>query len=680
MDIKRILTALLISAAVMFLLLRFFPDLFGSKPAATNSSAATMPSETATQAATAASTATAMASAPAPLVATENAPPPIAPQQFIHLGSAARGAPYKLELVVNNVHASVEVVQLNIGDYAETVQKKDPLTLLKADPRAPLEPFATTNIKVDGADVSLLKNLAGAPLTWYVDKDQTSDVKTTLYAIIYTDMTFKKPWLRVEKTFQIDPASYDVTISHRVVNQTATPVNVQIDQMGPTSLWNKPPDDLRSDSRTFQTATYNKIDQYLYTEKDTTKLVYQRDVAKSGADMTRYGPLGGFGGDDRTVWVAASNRFFTTIVRPLPRFGALAEPLRHGGAVGQIDYLDSAQMVQLYIDSAEPAESIAGTFFAGKPLTISANDSATMALSVFMGPKKKQILTGDSGAPPTSSAYAYNIYEYMGVIQIARGGCYSIIPFIPKLAFIILQLLDWIHYVTFNWGIATIILVIIVRLLMHPLTRSSQINMAKMQQKMAAIQPELERVKKKYPKDTTMQNQEKMRVFKENNINPAGSILGCLPMMLQMPIWAALYAGLAIDIDLRQAGFIPGWITDLANPDMIIGRLSHPYFTAPLLGAVYGLNLLPILLGLVFFFQMRYSMKSAPKPADEQTAQTQKISQFMFLLFPIMLYNAPSGLNLYIFSSSVAGFFDTWLIRRHMKAMGILPAAMSPTL
>jgi YidC/Oxa1 family membrane protein insertase len=676
MDMKRFSTALLISATVMLAIMWLKPEwLGGGKPAEqvqTPAAGTTAPAGPATVANT--------GSGPAEAAAVEHAAPPIAPQQSIHLGSALAGKPYKMELVVNNVHASVELVQLNIGDYAETVQKKDPLTLLKADPKASLEPFATTGVKVEGAEISLLKNLSGAPLTWYVDKDQTTDTKATLYALVYTDLSFKTVWLRVEKTFQIDPKSYDVTISHRVLNLTGKPVNVQIDQMGPSSLWNKPPDDLRSDSRTFQTATYNKADGFVYTDKDTTKLVYQPAITKSGADMATLGPLGGFGGDDRVVWIAASNRFFTTIVRPLPRSGAPAEPLKYGGAVGQIDFLDSAQMQQLYIDPTNPAESIAGTRFTGKAVTVAANDSATMGLSVFMGPKKKQILAGDAGAGPTTAAYAYSIYEYMGVIQIARGGCYSIMPFIPKLAFVILNMLDWIHMVTRNWGVATIILVIIVRLLMHPLTRSSQISMAKMQQKMAAIQPELERIKKKYPKDPTMQNQEKMRVFKENNVNPAGSILGCLPMMLQMPIWAALYAGLAIDIDLRQAGFIPGWISDLANPDMVVGRLSHPYFTLPILGAVYGLNLLPILLGLVFFFQMRYSMKNAPKPADEQQAQTQKMSQYMFLLFPIMLYNAPSGLNLYIFASSIAGFFDTWLIRKHMKAKGILPAAMSPTL
>jgi YidC/Oxa1 family membrane protein insertase len=112
-------------------------------------------------------------------------------------------------------------------------------------------------------------------------------------------------------------------------------------------------------------------------------------------------------------------------------------------------------------------------------------------------------------------------------------------------------------------------------------------------------------------------------------------------------------------------------------------------FTIPLLGIpIFGLNVLPLLLGLVFFLQMRISMNQqkqlkAGKPRtemDDQQAQTQKMSQFMFLLFPIMLYNAPSGLNLYIFASSVAGFFDTWLIRRHMKEKGILPAQMGPSL
>jgi YidC/Oxa1 family membrane protein insertase len=145
-----------------------------------------------------------------------------------------------------------------------------------------------------------------------------------------------------------------------------------------------------------------------------------------------------------------------------------------------------------------------------------------------------------------------------------------------------------------------------------------------------------------------------------------------------MPIWAALYSGLRTDIDLRHASFIPGWINDLSYPDTIfpatLNALGHPLFSIPLVGDIYGLNLLPLLLAGVFFFQMKVNTATQPKPADEQQAQMQKMSSYMIFLFPLFLYNAPSGLNLYIFASTMGGLFDTWLVRKTLKKRGILPA------
>jgi len=671
MDLKKFSTSLMISALVMLALMYIKPDWFGGK-------AALPPAQP-----------SGIVQAPAPVLpgaaAPTNQPPtlsagtqgaalPIAAPQTLTLGSAAHGAHYKLELVVNNVRASVQRVQLCVDDYAATVKKQQPLLLLQADERA-LAPFATTEVRINGLRFPLLDAPSGAPLTWYVDKEHTTDTQATLYVILYTDSTLKTPWVRVEKVFQIDPKSYDVTINHHVQNLTGQAINVQVDQMGPSNLWNKPPDDYRTDSRTYQTAVYDKDKQYLFTDGGGVKLVYQTALAKP---TSKAEDLGSFQGNQRMVWLAASNRFFTAIVRPMAPAGAAADPLRDGRGIPQADFVQSAQALPLYYDTL-PTNSITGVQIFGKPVLVAANGSRDLPLNVYLGPKKREILDGSATAPAGSDAYTYNLYGYTGVIQITRGSC-SFMTF-PMVAWAILDGLNFIHRFTLgNWGVAIIILVIFVRLLLHPLTRSSQVNMAKMQHKMAEIQPELERIKRKYPKDNAKQQQEKMAVFKEHKINPAGSVLGCLPMLLQMPIWAALYSGLAIDIDLRHAGFIPGWITDLSNPDTLFAHVDGPYVTLPLLGPVYGLNLLPLLLALVFFVQMRYSMKNAPKPADEQQAQTQKISQYMFLLFPVMLYNAPSGLNLYIFASSIGGFFDTWLIRRHMKEKGLLPAQMGPTL
>jgi YidC/Oxa1 family membrane protein insertase len=226
----------------------------------------------------------------------------------------------------------------------------------------------------------------------------------------------------------------------------------------------------------------------------------------------------------------------------------------------------------------------------------------------------------------------------------------------------------------------------VVRALLHPLTRASQVNMAKMGKQMREVQPQLEAMKKKYADNQKKQSEEMMRIYRENKINPAGGIMGCLPMLIQMPIWAALYSGLRMDIDLRHAFFIPGWINDLSNPDTVFPtggiNLAIPWQTIPFLGwPIYGLNLLPLLLAAVFYFQMKVSMATQPKPADEQQAQMAKMSQYMIFIFPLFLYNAPSGLNLYIFASTMGGLLDTYIVRKALRKQGILAptASLLPT-
>jgi YidC/Oxa1 family membrane protein insertase len=237
-------------------------------------------------------------------------------------------------------------------------------------------------------------------------------------------------------------------------------------------------------------------------------------------------------------------------------------------------------------------------------------------------------------------------------------------------------MLEKIHYVTLgNYGVAIMLLVILVRLALHPLTRYSQVNMARFQKQLKDIKPELDKIKKKY-KGTELR-EEQMKLYKEKNVNQLAGMLGCLPMLLQMPIWIALYSGLAADIHLRHAAFIPGWINDLSMPDTLM-RFVVP-FHIWILGYTRNgvnwlpINPLPILLGIAFFFQMRYQMKSQPAPADEQQAQMQKLSQYSILLFPLFLYNEPSGLNLYICASTAGGLLDTWLVRKQLFKEGLLP-------
>ncbi len=236
------------------------------------------------------------------------------------------------------------------------------------------------------------------------------------------------------------------------------------------------------------------------------------------------------------------------------------------------------------------------------------------------------------------------------------------------------------------------------RALLHPITRKAQINMMKMGKMQQQLAPELERLKKKYKDDQAAYNREMMNLYKEKGVNPA-NMLGCLPMFLQTPIWIALYAMLYYAIELRQQPAFYGvfqaisnghwkFLADLSDADHFFQFSQHPLYpfgNIPLLGHLNlsALNLLPILMALTYYFQQKYAAPpTAAAAANDQMAQQQKMMKWMMvLIFPLMLYGAPSGLNLYYLLSTAAGIVDSYVVRQHIKReeeRGDVPGSKPP--
>jgi len=218
-------------------------------------------------------------------------------------------------------------------------------------------------------------------------------------------------------------------------------------------------------------------------------------------------------------------------------------------------------------------------------------------------------------------------------------------------------LLGFFHFITRDWGLSIICLVVLVRLILHPITKRSQVSMMRM----GKMGPEMERLKKKYADDKEALNKAMWEFQKEQGLTP---ILGCLPMFLQMPIWVALYGVLQSTFELRQAPFLWNWtwIHDLAQPDELI-HFAHPvqlwFFE------LRGINLLPILMAVAFFLQQKLTPK--PVAATPEQAQQQKMMQWTSLIFPVFLYTYPSGLNLYILTSTAIGVVESKIVRDHIR-------------
>jgi YidC/Oxa1 family membrane protein insertase len=241
--------------------------------------------------------------------------------------------------------------------------------------------------------------------------------------------------------------------------------------------------------------------------------------------------------------------------------------------------------------------------------------------------------------------------------------------------------LGFLHdYVLFDWGMAIIGLVLIVRALLHPLTKKAQINMQRFGRVMQKIKPEIEKVQKRYKDDPRKAQQEQLRLMQEHGVSPL-QMLGCLPMLLQMPIWIALWAGLYFAYELwQQPAFygifqmFGGWtfLADLSAPDQFIEFPTHiPLFMGI---SITGFNVLPLLMGVVFYVQQKYLTPPPSATMSEDQIRQQKIIRVMMVvMFPIMLYTAPSGLTLYIMTSSLFGIIESKYIRSHIDALDLEP-------
>jgi YidC/Oxa1 family membrane protein insertase len=181
-----------------------------------------------------------------------------------------------------------------------------------------------------------------------------------------------------------------------------------------------------------------------------------------------------------------------------------------------------------------------------------------------------------------------------------------------------------LHGVIPNYGIVLIIFSVIVKIIVWPLTHKSHESMKRMQM----LQPYLKELKEKYKKDMQRLQKETMKLYKEHKVNPMG---GCLPVLIQMPLFIALFSVFRSTIELRGAPFI-FWMKDLSAPDYVL----HLPFSIPMYGAAVAI--LPIIMGITTYFQSKISM----------TDPNQKMMLYFMPVFLVAIFNKmPSGLTLY---------------------------------
>jgi len=261
---------------------------------------------------------------------------------------------------------------------------------------------------------------------------------------------------------------------------------------------------------------------------------------------------------------------------------------------------------------------------------------ASVRYAVYMGPSDYSALSRFDKAPWNA--------KLTSLIDLGWG------PIRP-VAEVTLFALRQMYRVIPNWGWTIIIFSVLTKLLFWPLTRSSTESMKRMQE----IQPQLQALKTRYKDDQQKQTQEMMRIYKENKVNPVG---GCLPLLVQMPVFFALFTILRKTIELRQANF-GLWIDDLSRPDVLFPL----GFNLPFLGGDF--SLLPLLMALAMWAQTRISQSVQPKGEGAENMMAQQM-RMMNTMMPIMMffifYRSPSGLVLYWLVNTVLTALQTWRV------------------
>lgn len=258
-------------------------------------------------------------------------------------------------------------------------------------------------------------------------------------------------------------------------------------------------------------------------------------------------------------------------------------------------------------------------------------ETKSVSVRFFAGPKQRDLL----------SAYA----DKGVVVQLEQAIDYGYFSFITRPTLI---LINWLYELLKNFGFVIIVLTILVRLSMFPLARKSHNAMVRMRK----LQPKLKMIQEMYANDRMRLQQEMANFYRTQKINP---LSGCLPMLVQMPVFFALYKVLFISLEMRHAPFF-GWLKDLSCPDptsvlTLFGLIPIP------LPSFLQIGVLPILMGVTMYFQQKLS----PQTMDPNQ---QKVMRFLPLVFMFMLASFPAGLTLYWTVSNLISILQQWFIGR----------------
>lgn len=596
---------------------------------------------------------------------------PVPAKPPVSIGGLTPGGPDRAEVSFTLLGAGVETITM--ADFFETISRQRHYEVQQriqvpgaGGVMESLTSLAARAVLIDGQLVDLFGSEA-APLWREVGAGEF-----VAEIINERDETV----LILTKRYMLRPGSFIIDVVQKAENLSGVELRTELVQYGPVEL-HEDVGGYGLDMRRL------RLGYLLEASRDPSRQIVQPDQkllgrtavierATAQSDGLVWPRPADFGATGGLSWVAQTSRYFAFSV--MPRFeeaavtANLADPVRN--PLDKSLRLGDEVYAVVRGGGAHPARLLLQLTSA--PVSIAPGSAADLSLSAYAGPLGRRQLS--PRADPL-----FGVLSMDGLVVYNLGGMCAWCTFQP-LARGLLAFLTLLHdYIVFDWALAIMILVVCVRTVLHPLTRRSQIGLTRFSKQMQAVAPKQQKIREKYRDDPKRMQEEMVRLMKEEKVNYAGA-LGCLPMFLQMPIWIALYAMLYFSFDLRHAPAFYGvfqWISggswsflgDLSVADHLID-FGRTVITIPLFGAITGINILPLVLGVVFYIQQKY-LTPPPTTAmsPEQEMQMKIMKVMTVFMFPVLMYNAPSGLAIYFITNSVLGILESRWIRAHINEL-----------
>lgn len=544
------------------------------------------------------------------------------PNRQVLLGSTSPDQPFFLGVTLNSRGAAVETIELNDPRYRSLEDGAKPVVVVGSDPLAKQQTAELAIAEIDEQLAPL--GLSLAKVNWEVVPGSESPEGVT-FRFTAPDGT-----LQIEKTYRLpkiaELAGKEPTKAQRdnlaggylleyaitIRNLSNVAKKLEYVMQGPVGVPLENPENVTK-YRDVRVGFLLPDGVTVESSHQSATDVLNAEAAGKPSEWTR--PL---------AYVGVDATYFAALLHPVE---VQTKDRTIAKVRSEVTY---PAQEKHFTDVSATLESV--------PVALAANTAGPAAevthkFQLYAGPKRSHLMAAVGAADVTEYHIGWNPFFFLE-------------PLVRLLVIPMLGLLNGLHSLGINYGIAIILLTIIVRTCLMPLTRKQ----AQSAQRMKEMQPKLKELQKKFAGDQDGLRRAQLELYSKHGFNP---LAGCWPVLLQMPIFFALYRALSVSIDLRRASFL--WIDNLAAPD----ALFELPFRVPFLGWT-EFNLLPFLTIALFVAQQKILM---PPPADEEQAMQYKMMNIMMIMMGVMFYRVPAGLCIYFITSSLWGmgerlFFD----------------------